>query len=293
MRFLLTAVVTASTLLAASASASAQPAQSPRDGELIVALARPTPVREYAGWCDLYVISLRPGARLPPVRNANTTGRDEVAPTVWKGRLAFGRRYGEDRVVPYTKLLAAPRSRPSDRLAGLPARRCGAIDPPDCRPIEDVRLAGMELWGRWVAQSWTYQPDDFAGVRQNEIRLTDVARIDTRQVAAMGTGIGGQTYLGPSIAEGRVAFFRACQGDPGGCSHKNSGAIRYRISTGSYEIAGVDEAWSSWAWSASAAYHVPSAYACSGGDPGAAVEPCGIIRTGRLPWRPLDPDRAR
>ena len=47
----------------------------------------------------------------------------------------------------------------------------------------------------------------------------------------MTGGEGGQTYLGPSIANGRVAFFKACQGDPGGCSPATSGAIRYRISS--------------------------------------------------------------
>jgi hypothetical protein len=144
-----------------------------------------------------------------------------------------------------------------------------------------------------VAQSWTYQPGGFAGVRQNEIRMTNVARTETYEVAAMGTGIGGQTYLGPSIAEGRVAFFRACLADPGGCSSNDSGAIRYRISNGSYEIAGADEAWSSSASSGSATYDVPSAYACTGGGPGAAMVPCGIIRARDLPWRPLDAERAR
>ena len=245
------------------------------------------------GSCDLYVIGFEPGDALRPVRNANTTNRDEIAPTVWKGRLALGRRYGANQVVPYTKLLAAPRSRPSQRLAGLPERRCGAIDPPDCRRIEDVGLRRMELWGRWIAQSWTYQPDSFPGFRQNEIRLTNVTRTDTRQVAAVTTGLGGQTYLGPSIAEGRVAFFRACQGDPGGCSTTNSGAIRYRISTGEYTHVGANEAWSGWAWSGAADYHVPSEFACGGGDRAVATPPCAIVRRGGLRWTPIDARRVR
>ena len=90
--------------------------------------------------------------------------------------------------------------------------------------IEDVTLGGMDLWGRWVAQRWTYQADDFAGFRQNEIRVTNRTRTHTRQVAYGTTGEGGQTYLGPTIAEGRVAFYRACQADRGGCSTKDSGA---------------------------------------------------------------------
>ena len=245
------------------------------------------------GSCDLFVIGLDVGDRLRPVRNANTNGHDEVAPTVWKGRLAFGRRYDADTVVPYTKRLNWPRERPSDRLAGLPARRCGAVDPPDCRRIEDENLVAMDLWGRWVAQSWTYQPDRFPGFRQNEIRLTNLARTDTRQVAFMGTGLGGQTYLGPSIAEGRVAFFRACHGDPGGCASTNSGAIRYRISNGRYEIDGAVEAWAGWAWSGATRYRVSSDYACSGGDPGIALEPCGIYRRSGLDWRTIDAERVR
>ena len=179
--------------------------------------------------CDLYVVGFDPGDTPRPVRNANTTGHDETDPSIWKGRLVYARAYGT-RLVPYTKRLAAPRSRPSDRLAALPAKRCGAVDPPDCRPVKRVDLRSMELWGRWVAQSWTYQPDEFPGFAQDEIRLTNVHRTDTRQIAAMTTGLGGQTYLGPSFSAGRLAFFRACQADPGGCSTSNSGALRYDIS---------------------------------------------------------------
>ncbi len=235
--------------------------------------------------CDLYVIGFDAGDKPRPVRNANTRGRDEVAPSIWKGRLAFGRRYGPDQVVPYTKRLRAPRSRPSTRLAGLPSRRCGAVDAPDCRRIEDVKLGALELWGRWVAQRWSYQPRGFAGFRQDEIRLTDVRRTDTRQVAYMATGEGGQTYLGPSIADGQVAFYRACLGDRGGCSSRNSGAVRYRISTRRYELAGEDTGWTGWAWSGTAGYHVPSEFDCRGGDPGAPPrERCGIYRRQDLDW---------
>ncbi len=246
------------------------------------------------GSCDLYVIGLEPGARLRPVRNANTSGHDEVAPSVWKGRLVFGRRYGRDEVVAYTKLLRAPRSRPSTRLAGLPSTRCGAVEPPSCRRIKRVHLEGMELWGRWVAQRWSYHPDGFAGFGQHEIRLTDIHRTDTRQLAYMTSGEGGQAYLGPSIADGRVAFFRACQGDPGGCSTRNSGAVRYRITSRRYELAGANEAWTGWAWSGAAGYHVPSAFDCAGGDPSAAPsEACALYRRDGLDWAPVPAKRVR
>jgi hypothetical protein len=145
----------------------------------------------------------------------------------------------------------------------------------------------MELWGRWVAQSWTYQPDGFGGFRQNEIRLTDVARSDTRQLAYMGTGIGGQNFHGPAIAEGRVAWFRACEADGGGCSTRDSGAFRYRVSDGRYELAGADTGWSAWTWTGAAALRIPSRFDCGGGDPGSPPsEPCGIYRDTSLDWKP-------
>jgi hypothetical protein len=247
-----------------------------------------------AASCDLYVIGFGQGDTPRPVRNANTTGRDETDPSIWRGRLVFARVYGT-KIVPYTKLLRAPRSRPSDRLAALPSKRCGAVDPPDCRTIEKTDLQRMELWGRWVGQIWSYQPDDFPGFRQNEVRLTNVARTDTRQVAAMTSGLGGQRFLGPSFVRGRLAWFLACQGDPGGCSTARSGAFRYRISDQSYQHAGADERWSAWALPADGRpLYVPSAFDCAGGDPGTPVVPCGIYRSGPvLDWSDISADRVR
>jgi hypothetical protein len=246
-----------------------------------------------AGSCDLYVIGFDLGDTPRPVSNANTRGRDEIAPSIWRGRLVFARRYSGDHVVPYTKMLQAPRARPSARLAGLPSQRCGAVYPPNCRTIEDVDDPSLELWGRWVAQRWTYQPDGFPGFAQNEIRLTDVGRTDTRQVAYRTSGLGGQTYLGPAIVDGRVAFFLACQGDPGGCSSSPAGAFRYRISTGDYTTAAASESWSGWTYDGTGTEHVPSGYACSGGDPGTPVAPCRIVRLTGLAWEPIGAGHVR
>jgi hypothetical protein len=238
--------------------------------------------------CDLFLIGVDPGDTPRPVTNANTTDHDELAPTVWKGRLAFARRYSKDSVLPYTKLLQAPRSTPSTRLAGLPAQRCGAVDPPDCEPIKNVGDPAFELWGQWVAQSWTYQPDNFPGHLQDEIRLTTTDRSQTRQLAYMTTGEGGQTYLGPSVTGGQVGFFKTCLGDPGGCSPSNSGALRYAISANTYTIMGAQESWEGWAYDGSADFHVPGDFDCSGGDPGSPpAEACGIIRRDGLTWTPI------
>lgn len=243
------------------------------------------------GSCDLFVIGLDAGDRLRRVNNANTTGHDEIAPTVWKGRLAFGRRYGKDLVIPYTKLLNAPRSRPSNRVGSLPRRRCNRGN---CRRLLNQDLKAMDLWGRWIAQSWTHG-DPGPGSFQNEIRLTNVRRTDTRQIAAVTTGLSGQSYLGPAFTSGYVGFFRACQGDPGGCKSGNSGAIRYRISTGRYEIVAGNEAWSGWTLASRGTdYHVPSAFDCDGGDPGfLPTVPCGIYRRSGLQWKSIDEERIR
>lgn len=240
--------------------------------------------------CDLFLLGFDEGDELRPVRNANTTNSNETNPSVWNGRLVFAREY-DSRVIPYTKRIKAPRSMPSDRLAGLPDERCGAGEPPDCRPIENPDLVQMELYGERVAQSWQYQPDAFPGFRQNEVRLTNIDRTDTRQLAYMGTGIAGQTYLGPSMANGRVALYRACQVDGGGCSTANSGPIRYRISDGSYELDGAREAWQAWEWSGDNAFHVPGDIVCAGGVDEVSTQECGIYRGPDPDWQAVDADQ--
>ena len=215
-------------------------------------------------------IGFEPGDRLRPVRNANTTGHDEIAPTVWKGRLAYARRYGSDNIVPYTKLLAAARSHPSDRIGTL--ADAAAAEPStrrECRVIKHTELAGMELWGRWIAQSWRYQPDGFPGFRQNEIRLTNVSRSDTRQIDVDDhrTSAGRPTSdrRSPADASRSCAPARAIAER---ASRNNSGAIRYRISSGRYELAG--ERRELVGMGLERRLRLPRAvdFACAGGEPG-------------------------
>lgn len=255
LRHLLVALIAIAAIAAGPAEAKTRP---------VASLERATPVREHAGWL-LY--------------------------SRWDGshyRLT-AQRDGQ------TLTLPVPASaEPHDADVGPDSdKRCGAIEPPDCRPIEDVELPAMELWGRWVAQRWTYRPDGF-GARRNEVRLTNVDRSDTRQLASSSTGIGGQTYLGPSIAKGRVAFFRACHADLGGCSSTDSRAIRYRICTEEYRLDGAVKGWTGWAWSGAAGFHVPSAFDCGGNDPGATPkEPCAVYRRDALDWERASASRFR
>jgi hypothetical protein len=134
--------------------------------------------------CDLYESGLEPGSRPRRARGVNTGDHDEVALSVWAGNLVFGRRAGPNRITLYAK---GARGK-LERLPGLGTTRCGAIEPPSCRPVADVDLQATELRGRWVAQSWTYQPDDFGGHAQNEIRLTDLGGTRDLRLASMTTG---------------------------------------------------------------------------------------------------------
>ena len=63
------------------------------------------------------------------VRNANDPEHNDVHPTLWRGRIAWARIYGEQRdrkVIVYTKTLTAPRSR---RRRACPACRAARREP--------------------------------------------------------------------------------------------------------------------------------------------------------------------
>jgi hypothetical protein len=78
-----------------------------------------------------------------------------------------------------------------------------------------------------------------------------------------------------------------------GCKPDTSGAIRYRISTGAYELDGASENWAAWAWSGNAGFHVP-AFDCGGEDFGfPPTAACGIYRTPDLDWKAVDEERIR
>jgi hypothetical protein len=242
--------------------------------------------------CDLFVTSPF-GGPVRPVRNANTSDHDESAPTIWRGRIAFARRYGT-RDVPYTKELVAPRSRPSTRLAGLPQQRCLSPDPPTCRPIERERIAALEIWGRWVGQSWTYEVNGAGGFRQNEMRLTTIDRRDTRQLAFHVTGLSGQRLLAPSFANGAVAWYLGCNSDTGGCKDRG-GATRYGINTRTYARDVETTRLGGWAWDGQFQHRsLEGPAGCTVEEseiapPAGAV--CPLVRAPQPDWQRVDPPR--
>lgn len=170
-----------------------------------------------SGGCDLFVHTLGE-TRLRAVTNANTPDV-ETAPTISRGRIAFARTYrsGAGPIV-YAKRLVAPRSRPSRRLPGVPQRRQG-------KATERRSVLALELAGESLGQSITYDFPGAAGFRQNDIRLVDVEDAESRLVARMVSGLGAQSFQGPSFAAGYISWYKACRA----CDQDGSfGPYRYR-----------------------------------------------------------------
>jgi hypothetical protein len=187
--------------------------------------------------CDLFVYSLEGATGERPVRNANDPEHNDIAPTIWRGRIAWTRDYGrgsEPNPIVYAKSLTAPRSRPSTRLPGVPQRRCGDVDRV-CGPTSGRRVGALELWGENLAQVVSYGCRGCSGIDQTELRLVDIGDRSARQIAFQVVGLSGQSLVGPSFAVGRVAWYRACLGDPSGCLGGRAGAFRATLTSGRYE----------------------------------------------------------
>jgi hypothetical protein len=190
--------------------------------------------------CELFVFSLAVSTGERPVRNANDPGRNDVGPTLWRGRIAWTREYGTGtnaNPVVYTKLLTAPRSQPSTRLPGVPTTRCaqdaGLVDPP-CGPTTNRSVEALELWGDNLGQIVRYVFNGLTGISQTETRLNRISDRSAQQVSFLVTGLNGQWFVGPSFFNGRLAWYRACAVTEASC-RTFVGPWRYRISTRRYE----------------------------------------------------------
>lgn len=241
-----------------------------RPAVIVSICGRPAGADGRSGGCDLFVHRLG-ASGVRAVANANTPDA-ETAPTIARGRIAFARTYrsGAGPVV-YSKRLVAPRSRPSQRLPGVPKRRQG-------KSTERRSVVALELAGDSLGQSVTYDFRGAAGFRQNEIRLVDLEDSRARQVARMVTGLGVQRFEGLSFAAGYLSWYKAC----GACDQDGSfGPYRYRPSRaylrdrGPLAVAG-------WSWFGTGAYRLTT----DTGDQGCQ----GLIEGGCPIHRIPDPD---
>jgi hypothetical protein len=185
--------------------------------------------------CDLFLLSLDGGPERA-VRSANSPERNDVSPTLWRGRIAWTREYGSReaaRPIVYTRTLTAPSSRRSTRLPGVPERRCGDVDP-GCGRTNNRAVLALELRRERLALTVQYACRRCSGIRQSELRLDDVRKRTSRQIAFQIVGLSGQTLTGPSFFAGRLAWFKGCLGDPAGCA-KGGIPFRYSLSRRTYE----------------------------------------------------------
>ena len=190
--------------------------------------------------CDLFSYALGGDAARSPsgerrIVQASDPERHDVAPTIWKGRIAWARVYGEQRdrkVVVYTRTLGGPsptRRAPSTRLPGVPTRRCADFGPRRCGATVGRAVRELELWGDNLAQTVTYECESCSGVAQHELRLVDVGDRTATQIAFQVVGLGGQQLVGPSFHNGWLGWYKTCLGDPEGCSGTSHGPWRYGL----------------------------------------------------------------
>jgi hypothetical protein len=229
--------------------------------------------------CDLFTLPLASGAGEQPVSAANTS-RNEGAPTLWKGRLAFARQFKDGSVGVYTRRLGDPRSRGSERLPGIPL--AGRFHGTPVR-IKSGEIAELELHGDHLAERIT-KPES-----ASVIRIVRISTHRSRLVTRVGIGIADQHLAGVGFASGYLTW--AFGGDIG----EDAGIYRYRLSTGErsharfprvvdYDAAGLA------LFAANRAYIIdaqPDVGGC-GGDPEAippVVRLCQVIRSQPLLFR--------
>jgi hypothetical protein len=224
--------------------------------------------------CDLVTYSLAGGGERP-VQGANTAAGNEFAPTLWKGRIAFARQTpGRNRPLVYTRMLGAPRSRPSTRL-------------PSIRKRTTTRgILELDLFGRHLAQRAFYSG-------HAEVRLVDISDRSVRRLARTGVGEGGQYFTGIGFADGYLGWVSGWL--VGGGAVK-PGIYRYRLSTGELSRAPFPRDYRSYVV-ALALFDADGAYVLDG-DPtddgcnrvvagSEVVSRCYLIRSEPLAFRPV------
>lgn len=191
--------------------------------------------------CDLFTYALPGGGQVPTgerrIVRASDPDHDDLTPTIWNGRIAWARVYGEQidrKVVVYTRSLDGPspsRVAASTRLPGVPVRRCGDVNR-TCGATNGRTVLALELYGKNLAQVVSYGCRGCSGTSQSELRLVDARTRAARQVMFQVVGLSGQSLVGPSFHAGTLGWYRACLGDPAGCQGGTATPYRYAVTSG-------------------------------------------------------------
>jgi hypothetical protein len=174
--------------------------------------ARGRPAIAFVRDGDVHVLVFAEG-RERAVPLASTPGVDDVAPSLWHGRLAWAREVSdaEPPVLLTTPIDGGRVATPLDpRLVG---GRHGEVE-------------GLEADDRRVALSFAKPGAPGAGMADLRVLERDAGTV--RVLAHVGVGEGGQEYLGPSLDAGTLYAYKSCDGDPGGCEDGTAGVLRLR-----------------------------------------------------------------
>lgn len=123
------------------------------------------------------------------------------------------------------------------QLPGAPTRKCYrpySGRPRRCDRPQNPSVDALELFGSHLALIDTFALRYAAGNGTTEGRTESIHGGPQRLVALMSIGEGGQTWIGPSWATGRLSFYTSCFGDSSGCVGAGGGAFAFDRRTNRY-----------------------------------------------------------
>jgi len=202
-------------------------------------------------------------------------------PTIWRDQVAWVR--GGAAVMTST-----PDGRGRRALAGAPRRKCYRLFAGAgrrCAPPQSANVDALELQGSQLALVDTFRLGKSAE-SVAEVRTESIEGGAQRLVALMDTGEGGQTWIGPSWAKGRLFFYKSCFDDASACNGAAGGAFAFDPAHNAYSHAPSSTVLEGFAIDddGQRAYEALSPRPSACGDVGAG--PCELRLTGPLAFKP-------
>jgi hypothetical protein len=210
-------------------------ARDPRIGNVIAQM----PDWSRGRGCDLYRFDFASG-RETRIATANSPGASEFLPSVWKATVAFARVYerkrglrGERAYLYARPITGAGRSRRLIAGSRSDFRFCTGGRPRRCERVVEPGPTALDLFGRRLAFGWDSASE---GSPTSAVYLETLRarRVERRRLDREASGeIQAAELLSPQFdLQARLVWGRALFGDT-----TRSEALRYRISSGSREVA--------------------------------------------------------
>lgn len=203
-------------------------------------------------------------------------------PTIWRDQVAWVR--GHAAVMTSTTDGKGRRA-----LAGAPRRKCYRPYTDTsriCEAPQDAYVDALELHAAQLAFVDTFSLTQASGEGVAEVRTESIKGGAQSLVALMDTGEGGQTWIGPSWAKGRLYFYLSCLNDSGGCVGGAGGAFAFDPARNAYSHAASSTVLEGFAIDDDGrrAYEARGAGDQECGD--ASASPCELRLTGPLAFKP-------